>query len=72
MCLTGAISFTPMGKGAKVFSQVRIEAAAAGAPAPEADPGRERARAAAYLDLWERQVTRVALHGPEPPARPAG
>jgi hypothetical protein len=33
-----------------------------GAPAP---PRRsERARAAAYLDLWERHVGRMAVHGP--------
>ncbi|HET9069815.1 MAG TPA: hypothetical protein VFN28_14315 [Amaricoccus sp.] len=29
-----------------------------------ARPGRARARA--YLDLWERNLVHVALHGPEP------
>jgi hypothetical protein len=59
-----------MRKGAKVFSQVRIAAAEA-EDAPEASPRRdERARAAAYLDLWERKLTRLAVHGLDPARRP--
>jgi hypothetical protein len=68
-----------MAKGAKVFSQVRIGAPATEAEdaerghAPGAPRGDERARAAAYLDLWERQLTRLAVRGlesaaPWPPA----
>jgi hypothetical protein len=34
-----------------------------GAPRP---PAEEAARARAYLDLWERQLVRLALHGPAP------
>ena len=58
-----------MTKGAKGFSQVRIGAAEAeDAPAPAPAARRdERTRAAAYLDLWERQLTRLAVHGIEPP-----
>ena len=31
----------------------------------------ERQRAAAYLDLWERNLGHLAIHGP-PPVLPAG
>ena len=43
------------------------DAAKAGEPAPAAS---ERARAHAYLDLWERNVVHVALYGPAPGAAP--
>jgi hypothetical protein len=59
-----------MTKGAKVFSQVRIAAAEAEDAAVGAPRRDERARAAAYLDLWERQLTRLAVHGCDPPWRP--
>ena len=29
-------------------------------------PAGEAARARAYLDLWERQLVQLALHGPSP------
>jgi hypothetical protein len=38
--------------------------------APEARPD-ERARARAYLDLWERHVVQTALNGPPPVWIPA-
>jgi hypothetical protein len=38
------------------------------APAVRRD---ERARAKAYLDLWERHVVQTALHGPAPSRIPA-
>jgi hypothetical protein len=43
--------------------------AAPAAETPDTDPVelRERARAAAYLDLWEAQLAHAAAHGP--PAR---
>ena len=34
-------------------------------PVPQ-EVGPERARARAYLDLWERHVVHVALYGPAP------
>jgi hypothetical protein len=37
-------------------------------PGPRRD---ERARAKAYLDLWERHVVLTALNGPAPPPDPA-
>lgn len=41
-----------------------------GAPRPPAD---EAARARAYLDLWERRLVQLALHGPPPAGdRPDG
>ena len=43
------------------------DAAKAEEPAPAAS---ERARAHAYLDLWERQVVHVALHGPDASSTP--
>jgi hypothetical protein len=42
------------------------EGRAEDAAAPEPD---ERARARAYLDLWERQVVQLALIGPAAAAR---
>jgi hypothetical protein len=61
-----------MGKGEKDFSQVRMEGRPAGAADPERREARardERARAAAYLDLWERHLTQAAVSGPDPFAR---
>ena len=37
---------------------------APGAPLPD-DRTRERARARAYLDLWERHLVQTALNGPD-------
>jgi hypothetical protein len=44
------------------------EAAAAGAA--EASAGDERARARAYLDLWERHLSHAAVKGSAAPGRP--
>lgn len=46
-------------------TEERPDGEGTGAARPPAD---EAARARAYLDLWERQLVRLALHGP-PPAR---
>jgi hypothetical protein len=48
----------------------RADAKTEAAPA-EAPAASERARAHAYLDLWERHVVHVALFGPAPAAAPA-
>jgi len=53
-------------------------AGAEGTPRGTAETARSGpARARAYLDLWERNLVHVALHGPEPrpevlPGAPAG
>jgi hypothetical protein len=39
-------------------------------PEAPADREGERDRARRYLDLWERNLARIAVHGP-PGARPA-
>lgn len=39
------------------------EGGAAAAKPARARPDRERRRAAAYLDLWERHVGHAAMHG---------
>jgi hypothetical protein len=87
MCLPRAVSLAPGRQGAKAFSHLRIpvakaamdatragakaDAAKAEAPAAATDEARERRRARAYLDLWERHVVHAALHGaaacPAPP-----
>jgi hypothetical protein len=51
-------------------TEQRSEGEETGAPRPPAD---QAARARAYLDLWERQLVQLALHGPPPAgARPGG
>jgi hypothetical protein len=64
-----------MGKGGKDFSQVRMERGpgdaedlARRATRPEPHVRDPRARAAAYLDLWERHLTQAAASGPDPSA----
>jgi hypothetical protein len=61
-----------MTEGAKAFSQMRIDPGDGGAAGPASAPPRSeaRARAAAYLDLWERHLTRLALKGPAPTSWP--
>jgi hypothetical protein len=68
-----------MAQRAKGFPQVRMRRGPGmDEPRPEKDEQApaarsrrdERARAAAYLDLWQRHVSQAAVHGPEPPARP--
>lgn len=41
-----------------------------GDPGKAAPAERERARARAYLDLWERHLVRLALEGPDPDPAP--
>jgi hypothetical protein len=45
------------------------DAAAAGRTGEPERPAAERARARAYLDLWERNLVQAALHGPAPRPR---
>ena len=58
---------------AKVMDATKASAEAGAAEAEAGAPpaGAERARAHAYLDLWERHVVHVALYGPAPALHPA-
>ena len=59
--------------GAKADAEGAGEGAGEGAAKADDPPcaAAERARAHAYLDLWERHVVHVALYGPAPGRAPA-